>query len=98
LVYDQKYFSHPFGILAKERLLINGSGRMMIVKYYKPVICSGLAWEENHSTICDATKMLFQANMGRVQPEKPVALNPTRIGIIPLGTTNLLRLYFEKSV
>jgi CubicO group peptidase (beta-lactamase class C family) len=45
---------------------------------------SGLEWEENYSTICDATTMLFQSgNMGRIQLEKTAALHP--IGTIPLG-------------
>jgi hypothetical protein len=35
---------------------------------------SGLEWEENYSTICDATTMLFQSgNMGRIQLEKTAA-------------------------
>jgi hypothetical protein len=47
---------------------------------------SGLEWEENYSTICDATTMLFQSgNMGRIQLEKTVALHLTLIGTILLG-------------
>jgi hypothetical protein len=48
---------------------------------------SGLEWEENYSTICDATTMLFQSgNMGRIQLEKTaVLLHLTLIGTIPLG-------------
>jgi hypothetical protein len=38
---------------------------------------SGLEWEENYSTICDATTMLFQSgNMGRIQLEKTAAFAP----------------------
>jgi hypothetical protein len=47
---------------------------------------SGLEWEENYSTICDATTMLFQSgNMGRIQLEKTAAFAPNTIGTIPLG-------------
>ncbi|MEZ7505640.1 serine hydrolase domain-containing protein [Flavobacterium sp. Arc2] len=52
---------------------------------------SGLEWEENYSTICDATKMLFQAeNMGRVQLEKPSVFEPNTHWNYSSGTTNLL--------
>ena len=52
---------------------------------------SGLAWEENYSTISDATKMLFQAeNMGRIQLEKEVAFKPNTHWNYSSGTTNLL--------
>ena len=52
---------------------------------------SGLAWEENYSTICDATQMLFQAgNMGKVQLEKPAAFKPNTHWNYSSGTTNLL--------
>jgi CubicO group peptidase (beta-lactamase class C family) len=52
---------------------------------------SGLAWEENYSTICDATKMLFLAkNMGRIQLEKEVAFKPSTHWNYSSGTTNLL--------
>jgi hypothetical protein len=44
---------------------------------------SGLEWEENYSTICDATTMLFQSgNMGRIQLEKTAAFAPNTIGIL----------------
>ncbi|SDW15778.1 serine hydrolase domain-containing protein [Flavobacterium degerlachei] len=52
---------------------------------------SGLAWEENYSTICDATQMLFQAeNMGKVQLEKEAAFKPNTHWNYSSGTTNLL--------
>lgn len=52
---------------------------------------SGLEWEEDYSTICDATKMLFQAeNMGRVQLEKPADFPPNSHWNYSSGTTNLL--------
>lgn len=52
---------------------------------------SGLEWEENYSTICDATKMLFQAeDMARVQLEKPAAFKPNTHWNYSSGTTNLL--------
>jgi CubicO group peptidase (beta-lactamase class C family) len=52
---------------------------------------SGLEWEENYSTICDATKMLFQAeDMSRVQLEKSVAYKPDSHWNYSSGTTNLL--------
>ncbi len=52
---------------------------------------SGLAWEENYSTICDATKMLFQAeNMGRIQLEKEAVFKPNTHWNYSSGTTNLL--------
>jgi CubicO group peptidase (beta-lactamase class C family) len=47
---------------------------------------SGLEWEENYSTICDATTMLFQSgNMGRIQLERQLLLHLTLIGTILLG-------------
>jgi hypothetical protein len=51
---------------------------------------SGLEWEENYSTICDATTMLFQSgNMGRIQLEKIAAFELTHWNYSS-GTTNLL--------
>jgi CubicO group peptidase (beta-lactamase class C family) len=58
---------------------------------------SGLEWEENYSTICDATKMLFQAeNMGRVQLEKPSVFEPNTHWNYSSGTTNLLSYILRK--
>ncbi len=52
---------------------------------------SGLEWEENYETICDATKMLFQAeDMGKVQLEKPAVYKPDTHWNYSSGTTNLL--------
>lgn len=52
---------------------------------------SGLEWEEQYDKICDATKMLFQAeDMSRVQLEKPVAFKPNTHWNYSSGTTNLL--------
>jgi CubicO group peptidase (beta-lactamase class C family) len=52
---------------------------------------SGLEWEEDYSTICDATEMLFLAeNMGRVQLEKEAAFKPNSHWNYSSGTTNLL--------
>jgi hypothetical protein len=52
---------------------------------------SGLEWEENYSTICDATTMLFQSeNMGRIQLDKPAAFAPNTHWNYSSGTTNLL--------
>ena len=52
---------------------------------------SGLEWEENYSTICDATKMLFQAeDMGKVQMDKPAKYKPDTHWYYSSGTTNLL--------
>ncbi|MBG6110950.1 CubicO group peptidase (beta-lactamase class C family) [Flavobacterium sp. CG_9.10] len=52
---------------------------------------SGLEWEENYSTICDATNMLFQAkDMTRIQLEKPTAFKPNAHWNYSSGTTNLL--------
>ncbi|MDI5896450.1 serine hydrolase domain-containing protein [Flavobacterium yafengii] len=52
---------------------------------------SGLEWEENYNTICDATKMLFQAeDMTRVQLEKPAAFKSNSHWNYSSGTTNLL--------
>ena len=52
---------------------------------------SGLQWEENYSTICDATKMLFQAeDMTRSQLEKPAKHKPNTNWYYSSGTTNLL--------
>ena len=52
---------------------------------------SGLEWEENYSKICDATKMLFQAeDMGKVQMDKPAQFKPNTHWNYSSGTTNLL--------
>lgn len=52
---------------------------------------SGLEWEENYEKICDATKMLFQAeDMGKVQLEKPAQFPPNLHWNYSSGTTNLL--------
>ena len=52
---------------------------------------SGLEWEENYNTICDATQMLFQAeDMSRSQLEKPAAFKPDTHWNYSSGTTNLL--------
>jgi CubicO group peptidase (beta-lactamase class C family) len=52
---------------------------------------SGLEWEENYSTICDATKMLFMSeDMSRAQLEKPAAFKPNTHWNYSSGTTNLL--------
>ena len=52
---------------------------------------SGLQWVENYSTICDATRMLFQAeDMSRNQLEKPLDYKPNMRWNYSSGTTNLL--------
>ncbi|WP_418264379.1 serine hydrolase domain-containing protein [Flavobacterium faecale] len=52
---------------------------------------SGLEWVEDYATICDATRMLFQAeDMGKVQLEKPLAHLPNTHWNYSSGTTNLL--------
>lgn len=52
---------------------------------------SGLEWEEKYDKICDATKMLFQAeDMSRIQLEKPAVFKPNTHWNYSSGTTNLL--------
>jgi CubicO group peptidase (beta-lactamase class C family) len=52
---------------------------------------SGLQWVEDYTTICDATKMLFQAeDMTRTQLEKPAEHKPNMRWNYSSGTTNLL--------
>jgi CubicO group peptidase (beta-lactamase class C family) len=52
---------------------------------------SGLEWEENYNTICDATQMLFLAeDMGKVQMDKPAVFMPDSHWNYSSGTTNLL--------
>ncbi|SHF98372.1 hypothetical protein SAMN05444396_103250 [Flavobacterium segetis] len=52
---------------------------------------SGLEWEEKYDKICDATKMLFQAeDMTRSQLEKSAAYKPNTHWNYSSGTTNLL--------
>ncbi|UQD55513.1 serine hydrolase [Flavobacterium sp. K5-23] len=52
---------------------------------------SGLEWEENYNTICDATQMLFLAeDMGKIQMEKPAVFMPDSHWNYSSGTTNLL--------
>jgi CubicO group peptidase (beta-lactamase class C family) len=58
---------------------------------------SGLEWEENYNTICDATKMLFQAeDMGKVQLDKPAQYKPNTHWNYSSGTTNLLSLILKR--
>lgn len=58
---------------------------------------SGLEWEENYNTICDATKMLFLAeNMGKVQLDKPAQYKPNTHWNYSSGTTNLLSLILRR--
>jgi CubicO group peptidase (beta-lactamase class C family) len=52
---------------------------------------SGLEWEENYETICDATQMLFQAeDMSQPQLMKPLKFKPNNHWYYSSGTTNLL--------
>ncbi len=52
---------------------------------------SGLEWEENYETICDATQMLFQAeDMTHSQAIKPLKYQPNTHWYYSSGTTNLL--------
>ncbi|HEU4497207.1 MAG TPA: serine hydrolase [Flavobacterium sp.] len=58
---------------------------------------SGLEWEEKYDKICDATKMLFEAeDMGRVQLEKPLTGKPGESWNYSSGTTNLLSALLRK--
>jgi len=52
---------------------------------------SGLAWDEDYSTISDVTKMLFmESNMAASQAKKNVMAPPTEIWNYSSGTSNLL--------
>jgi CubicO group peptidase (beta-lactamase class C family) len=52
---------------------------------------SGLEWEEKYDKICDATKMLFQAeDMSQSQLIKPAQFKPNTHWNYSSGTTNLL--------
>jgi len=52
---------------------------------------SGLEWEERYDKICDATKMLFEAeDMARIQMEKPLVGTPNQSWNYSSGTSNLL--------
>lgn len=52
---------------------------------------SGLEWEEKYDKICDATKMLFQAeDMSKAQIGKPLVGKPNNTWNYSSGTTNLL--------
>ena len=52
---------------------------------------SGLEWEEDYTKICDATKMLFQAeDMSQSQLIKPAQFKPNTHWNYSSGTTNLL--------
>ena len=58
---------------------------------------SGLEWEEKYDRICDATKMLFQADdMGKVQLEKPLIGKPNASWNYSSGTSNLLSKILRK--
>lgn len=58
---------------------------------------SGLEWEEKYDRICDATKMLFQAeDMGKVQLEKPLIGKPNASWNYSSGTSNLLSKILQK--
>ena len=52
---------------------------------------SGLAWEEDYTTICDVTKMLFlEKDMSLSQINKPLIAEPNTITNYSSGTSNLL--------
>ena len=52
---------------------------------------SGLEWEERYDKICDATKMLFEAeDMAKIQREKPLTGQPNASWNYSSGTSNLL--------
>ncbi len=52
---------------------------------------SGLEWEEDYTTICDATQMLFQAeDMTKSQIDKPLVGKPNSTWNYSSGTSNLL--------
>ena len=52
---------------------------------------SGLAWDENYSTISDVTRMLFMdSNMATAQAEKDLVAKPTEVWNYSSGTSNLL--------
>lgn len=52
---------------------------------------SGLEWEEKYDKICDATKMLFEAeDMAKVQLEKSLIGTPNQSWNYSSGTSNLL--------
>ena len=52
---------------------------------------SGLAWDEDYTSISDVTRMLFmEADMSRVQLEKKAVARPGEIWNYSSGTTNLL--------
>lgn len=52
---------------------------------------SGLEWEEDYNSICDATKMLFlEKDMTKVQVNKPLIGKPNESWNYSSGTTNLL--------
>lgn len=52
---------------------------------------SGLEWEEKYDKICDATKMLFEAeDMAKVQLDKPLIGKPNESWNYSSGTSNLL--------
>jgi len=58
---------------------------------------SGLAWEEKYDKICDATKMLFEAeDMAKVQLEKPMIGAPNESWNYSSGTSNLLSYILRK--
>lgn len=58
---------------------------------------SGLEWEEKYDRICDATKMLFQAeDMGKVQLEKPLIGKPNASWNYSSGTSNLFSKILRK--
>ena len=61
---------------------------------------SGLEWEENYTSISDATKMLFlEEDMSKSQVNKPLIAKPNTTWNYSSGTTNLLsgllRHYFN---
>jgi len=52
---------------------------------------SGLAWEEDYTTISDVTRMLFmKSDMSTVQADKEAVAPPTEVWNYSSGTTNLL--------
>lgn len=90
-----------FGILEKETHLTIDSAaaisawqednRKQITINHLLRMQSGLAWDEDYTSISDVTKMLFlDADMTKAQIEKKAVAKPTEIWNYSSGTSNLL--------
>ncbi len=60
---------------------------------------SGLEWEENYSTVCDATRMLYKSeDVSAIALSKPLQFCPGTFWYYSSGTSNLISKYIRNKM